>query len=963
METTSEQDLRVRNVRLWQRKKAVTGTLKLKKNHLVFEYSLEESNGRTGVSERGSTDRPSTTRASDVSAQQARSSYKQPTKEIYIAYPMINRCLLRPSYLQGLPQRPSNHAENELAESNEDFFPPTLGSADFPRPSTDSRHSVARDSLQRPAVADPSSQDDTVPLDTGRSPAVRIRCRDFRMMAFHFHAGSRDKTADELAREVFFTLRRRCCVDGIEDLYAFEFNPPSQEKAAEVPLYSAQKEFKRMGIGGKSAEGPGSAWRISDINQNYGFSATYPSVLCVPRAVSDNMLKYGGSFRSRSRIPALAYLHFNGGSITRSSQPMVGVQGKRNPQDERLVSAIFSSHTPPITPPDEMVQPVSGAESSGASVDVNGDEESEPVAPEPEISAHQRSQSETALGGNHETSTGAVKRKVFGSTRKNLIIDARPKINALANRATGGGIEDVSNYLGPADVPVERIFLNIQNIHVMRASLEKVVESFANSDYLELKPDQEMLRKSGWLGHLSNLLEGSEQVARAVGLTGSHVLVHCSDGWDRTAQVSALAQIMLDPHYRTLDGFVTLIQKDFLSFGHKFRDRNGIRGCEKWFEIENERIPAGKQQEARASEPNSLNVLGSKALSGARSWFEKNRGSLFRQQNISHESLQSASPRPESPPPNPIIHSPPTKDNKEDRGHKTDEKEIAPIFHQFLEAVWQLQRQFPNAFEFNERLLLRILYQTYACQYGEFLFNCERERVECDQKRAREGKKPLPSVWMHFLARRAEFVNREYAADQFDSLLLPKRGSDRQVEVRWWSRLFGRDDKEMNVPAALAPSVSSTMYQGRSSISVDEATTAGLETQALDAADPGTSLRGAKSTPNLAVMEQGGTELSPDLSALDLQSASTAGEPGHQRPPLLQQETDLEVLARYSATSPPPSAGTSQPIPSSTDDTGSRQEVQSDSLGVASGAKPTQAMQGGGLDFATFASQNAYRDR
>ncbi|GAB1739457.1 hypothetical protein NU219Hw_g4414t1 [Hortaea werneckii] len=962
METTSEQDLRVRNVRLWQRKKAVTGTLKLKKNHLVFEYSLEESNGRTSVSERGSTDPTSTTRASDVMFQQAKASHKQPTKEIYIAYPMINRCLLRPSYLQGLPQKPSNHAENELTESSEDFFPPTLGSADFPRPSTDSRHSVARDSLQRLAVPDHLSQDDTVPLDTGRSPAVRIRCRDFRMMAFHFHAGSRDKTADELAREVFFTLRRRCCVDGIEDLYAFEFNPPSQEKAAQVPMYSAQKEFKRMGIGGKSAEGPGSAWRISDINQNYGFSATYPSVLCVPRAVSDNMLKYGGSFRSRSRIPALAYLHFNGGSITRSSQPMVGVQGKRNPQDERLVSAIFSSHTPPITPPDEMLQPVPGADSSGTSVDVHGDEESEPVAPEPEISAHQRSQSETALGGNHETGTDAVKRKVFGSTRKNLIIDARPKINALANRATGGGIEDVSNYLGPADVPVERIFLNIQNIHVMRASLEKVVESFANSDYLELKPDQEMLRKSGWLGHLSNLLEGSEQVARAVGLTGSHVLVHCSDGWDRTAQVSALAQIMLDPHYRTLDGFVTLIQKDFLSFGHKFRDRNGIRGCEKWFEIENERIPAGKQQEARASEPNSLNALGSKALSGARNWFEKNRGSLFRQQNVSHESLQSASPRPESPPPNPIIHSPPTKDNKEDRGHKTDEKEIAPIFHQFLEAVWQLQRQFPNAFEFNERLLLRILYQTYACQYGEFLFNCEKERAECDQKRAREGKKPLPSVWMHFLARRAEFVNRDYAADQFDSLLLPKRGLDRQVEVRWWSRLFGRDDKEMNVPAALAPSVPSTVHQGRSSISVDEPTSTGLETQALDAADTGTSLRGAKSTPNLA-MEQGGTDLSPDLSALDLQSASTASDSGHQRPPLRQQATDLEVLARYTATSPPPSAGTSQPALSSADDTTTRQDIQGDPLGVAGGAKPTQAMQGGGLDFATFASQNAYRDR
>lgn len=41
------------------------------------------------------------------------------------------------------------------------------------------------------------------------------------------------------------------------------------------------------------------------------------------------------------------------------------------------------------------------------------------------------------------------------------------------------------------------------------------------------------------------------------------VLIHCSDGWDRTPQVSSLAQIMLDPYYRTLRGFETLVEKVF----------------------------------------------------------------------------------------------------------------------------------------------------------------------------------------------------------------------------------------------------------------------------------------------------------------------------------------------------------------------------------------------------------------
>jgi len=39
------------------------------------------------------------------------------------------------------------------------------------------------------------------------------------------------------------------------------------------------------------------------------------------------------------------------------------------------------------------------------------------------------------------------------------------------------------------------------------------------------------------------------------------VLVHCSDGWDRTSQLCALAQLMLDPYYRTVSGFRVLVEK------------------------------------------------------------------------------------------------------------------------------------------------------------------------------------------------------------------------------------------------------------------------------------------------------------------------------------------------------------------------------------------------------------------
>lgn len=55
------------------------------------------------------------------------------------------------------------------------------------------------------------------------------------------------------------------------------------------------------------------------------------------------------------------------------------------------------------------------------------------------------------------------------SRAKVQIVDARPKVNAVANQAKGLGYESSNSY------PMASLsFLNIQNIHVMRDSLKKV---------------------------------------------------------------------------------------------------------------------------------------------------------------------------------------------------------------------------------------------------------------------------------------------------------------------------------------------------------------------------------------------------------------------------------------------------------------------------------------------------------
>lgn len=70
-------------------------------------------------------------------------------------------------------------------------------------------------------------------------------------------------------------------------------------------------------------------------------------------------------------------------------------------------------------------------------------------------------------------------------------------------------------------------------------------------------------------------MAASMTVCHAIEKDGRPVLVHCSDGWDRTPQIVATALLCLDPFYRTIDGFRTLVEREWLSFGHKFADRCG----------------------------------------------------------------------------------------------------------------------------------------------------------------------------------------------------------------------------------------------------------------------------------------------------------------------------------------------------------------------------------------------------
>ena len=93
----------------------------------------------------------------------------------------------------------------------------------------------------------------------------------------------------------------------------------------------------------------------------------------------------------------------------------------------------------------------------------------------------------------------------------------------MANRAAGKGYENENFYEN-----IKFQFCGIENIHVMRSSLSKLLEA------CELKTPSMAafingIQSSGWLRHIHAILDTSLLVARSL-QEGVNVLVHCSDG-------------------------------------------------------------------------------------------------------------------------------------------------------------------------------------------------------------------------------------------------------------------------------------------------------------------------------------------------------------------------------------------------------------------------------------------------
>ncbi|XP_077596428.1 phosphatidylinositol-3,5-bisphosphate 3-phosphatase MTMR2 [Stigmatopora nigra] len=434
-------------------------------------------------------------------------------------------------------------------------------------------------------------------------------CKDVRNLRF-----AHKQTDDTLKKSIFEVLMKFAfpVSNGLQ-IFAFEYGQVFPENGWKV--YDAVSEYKRQGI-------PNESWRITKVNDHYELCDTYPATMAVPVNIPDEELKRVAAFRAKGRIPVLSWIHPESqATVTRCSQPMVGINGKRSKEDEKYLQTIMDAN--------------------------------------------------------------AQSHKLF-------IFDARPSVNAAANKMKGGGYESEDAYQN-----AELVFLDIHNIHVMRESLRKlkdiVYPNIEDSHWLS------NLESTHWLEHIKLILAGALRIADKVESGKTSVVVHCSDGWDRTAQLTSLAMLMLDGYYRSIRGFQVLLEKEWLSFGHRFQLRVG--------------------------------------------------------------------------------HG--------DKNHTDADR--SPVFIQFVDCVWQLTRQFPAAFEFNEYFLVTILDHLYSCLFGTFLCNSEQQRFK------EEIPKKTVSLWSYINSQVEEFTNPLYV--NFSNHVLFPVVSLRHLElwvgyyIRWNPRM------------------------------------------------------------------------------------------------------------------------------------------------------------------------------
>ncbi|XP_034052908.1 LOW QUALITY PROTEIN: myotubularin-related protein 10 [Gymnodraco acuticeps] len=118
---------------------------------------------------------------------------------------------------------------------------------------------------------------------------------------------------------------------------------------------------------------------------------------------------------------------------------------------------------------------------------------------------------------------------------------------------------------------LDKCLPNIQDIQSGFVKVRQicVIDHFEESDERWFSS----IENSRWLEYVRAFLKHSAEIVYQLDGKNASVILQEEEDRDLNCVVSSLVQLMLDPHYRSLVGFQSLVQKEWVMAGHRFLDR------------------------------------------------------------------------------------------------------------------------------------------------------------------------------------------------------------------------------------------------------------------------------------------------------------------------------------------------------------------------------------------------------
>ncbi|XP_006007685.1 myotubularin-related protein 11 [Latimeria chalumnae] len=161
----------------------------------------------------------------------------------------------------------------------------------------------------------------------------------------------------------------------------------------------------------------------------------------------------------------------------------------------------------------------------------------------------------------------------MGSFRSNTYLaegDARKMEILVQGNLSQAVIADVSTDL-PSPSDIQTAYLKFKTLCMDDASIPVSDEKWLSA-----------LENTHWLDHVRLCLKKAGEVSSLLACRCVTVILQELDDADLNCLVSSLVQLLADPHYRTISGFQSLVQKEWLVAGHRFLQRlNLTKGSDK----------------------------------------------------------------------------------------------------------------------------------------------------------------------------------------------------------------------------------------------------------------------------------------------------------------------------------------------------------------------------------------------